>query len=159
MCIRDRFLEFEFSNYFSANHTPENEFKHWFFRDWNNEDYCRYYYFLAQCCQMYFANNLKLNQPLQINLNKRKLKEQTSPEFLEWIENKNIVSGQKYVKSDLYKEFIEAAPDFNAPAFKQRRFAEWLKSYLDYSDEWLNYNKQENEPRDSTTKYFVFIRK
>lgn len=155
----DRFLEFEFSNYFSAAHTPENEFKHWFFRDWNNEDFCRYYYFLAECCQMYFANNLKLNQPLQINLNKRKLKEQTSPEFLEWIENKNIVSGQKYVKSELYKEFIEAAPDFNTPAFKQRRFAEWLKAYLDYSDEWLNYNKQDNEPRDSNTKYFVFLRK
>jgi hypothetical protein len=156
---KDRFLEFEFTNYFSASHTPEQEFKHWFFRDWNNEDYCRYYLFMAQCTQMYFSNNLKLNAPSQITLNKRKLRENTAPEFLEWIENFNLVPSQEYEKKILFDSFVKWAPDFNDPKFKQRKFSDWLKNYCNFSDHLLNYRKDENERRTSTTTYFKFIAK
>lgn len=156
---KDRFLEFEFTNYFSASHTPENEFKHWFFRDWNNEDYCRYYLFMAQCTQLYFANNLKLNAPSQISLNKRKLRENTAPEFLEWIENLMPVSNREYLKTELFTSFITFAPDFNEPKFKQRKFSEWLKNYCNFSDHLMNYRKDENERRTATATYFKFIAK
>lgn len=155
----DRFLEFEFTNYFSAAHTPENEFNHWFFRDWNNEDFCRYYYFMAQCSQMYFLNNLKLNQPAQINLNKRKLRENTAPEFLEWLEYASIKENEEYDKKQLFARFIEFAPDYNTPQFKQRKFSDWLKNYCDFSEHLINYKKDENERRTSTTTYFKFITK
>jgi hypothetical protein len=156
---KDRFLEFEFTNYFSASHTPENEFKHWFFRDWNNEDYCRYYLFMAQCTQMYFSNNLKLNKPTQITLNKRKLRENTAPDFLDWIEQFAPVPNHEYEKRELYEMFVQFAPDYRDPKFKQRKFSDWLKNYCNFSDHLMNYRKDENERRTSTTTYFKFIPK
>jgi hypothetical protein len=34
----DRCIEFEFSNYFSDKYKPEQEFGHWFFRDWSDNE-------------------------------------------------------------------------------------------------------------------------
>ena len=156
---KDRFLEFEFTNYFSASHTPENEFKHWFFRDWNNEDFCRYYLFMAQCTQLYFKNNLKLNAPSQISLNQRKLRENTAPEFLEWLDNFMPVSNKEYTKRELFASFVLFAPDFNDPKFKQRKFSEWLKNYCNFSAHLVNYKKDENERRTANDTFFKFIAK
>lgn len=155
----DRFLEFEFGNYFSKAHGPEQEFKHWFFRDWSEEDYCRYYTFMAECVQAYFRNGSKLNEPEQINLNKRKLIEQTNEDFIEWIDNFQPVANKEYVKADLFESFIRDYPDWNNPTFKQKRFTEWLKNFCNFSDQWKNYNKDQNERRDAEKRYFKFIPK
>ena len=153
----DRFLEFEFSNHFSKAHGPEQEFKHWFFRDWSNEDYCRYYQFMAECVQAYFKNGCKLNEPEQINLNRRKLIEQTSEDFIEWIEAANIEFGKEYAKSWLFDTFVTDYTDWNNPHFKQKKFTEWLKNYCNFNDKLKNYNKDHNERRDATNRYFTFI--
>lgn len=155
----DRFLEFEFSSHFSKAHGPEQEFKHWFFRDWSNEDYCRYYAFMAECVQMYFKNGCKLNEPEQINLNRRKLIEQTNEDFIEWIENFDPKCGFDYVKTDLFESFVKDFPDWSNPNFKQKKFSEWLKNYCNFNDNLKNYNKDHNERRDSEKRYFKFIAK
>lgn len=155
----DRFLEFEFSNHFSKSHGPLEEFGHWFFRDWDNEQYCMYYYFMAQCVQLYFKNGCKLNEPEQINLNRRKLIEQTHEDFIEWITSFNPEPNKVYKKDDLFKSFTDESPDWSGPNFKQRKFTEWLKAYCNFSDHLANYDKSKNERRDSQTRYFTFIAK
>jgi hypothetical protein len=154
----DRFLEFEFSNYFSKSRSPENEFKHWFFRDWNDEDYCRYYSFMSECIQAYFKNGCKLNEPQQINLNKRKLIEQTNEDFIEWIRSINIEPNKEYIKNDLFSQFVNQYPDYNNPRFKQKKFSQWLQYYCNFSPEFDNYSKDKNERRDSTNRYFIFCK-
>lgn len=154
----DRFLEFEFSNYFSKKHSPENEFKHWFFRDWNNEDYCRYYLFMAECVQQYFQNNCKLNEPEQINLNKRKLIEQTSEDFIEWIETLKPEVNKDFNKTELYNSFINDYPDWNNQHFKQKRFSLWLQNYCNFNPDLDNYIKDKNEKRDSANRWFIFLK-
>lgn len=155
----DRFLEFEFSNHFSKNHGPEQEFGHWFFRDWDNEQYCMYYHFMAQCVQLYFKNGCKLNEPEQINLNRRKLIEQTHDDFMDWITAFNPEPGKEYKKDDMFKSFVDEWPDWSSPKFKQRKFTEWLKAYCNFSDHLADYDKSKNERRDSQHRYFVFIPK
>ncbi len=155
----DRFLEFEFSSYFSKSKGPEQEFGHWFFRDWKPEDYCRYYNFMAECVQAYFKNGCKLNEPEQINLNKRKLIEQTNEDFIEWVESFGIEPGKEYKKAELFESFTRNYPDWNNNNFKQKRFTEWLKNFLNFSDQWKNYNKELNERRDADHRYFIFISK
>src|SRR5690606_11670443 len=43
--IRRKF-EFELSNYFNENHTPEDEFGNRFFDDWNEEQWNEFYGFM-----------------------------------------------------------------------------------------------------------------
>lgn len=154
----DRFLEFEFSNYFSKTRSPEMEFKHWFFRDWKIDDYCRYYYFMAECIQLYFKNGCKLNAPTQINLNRRKLIEQTNEDFIEWINSLNPAANSEHIKNDLFTQFVTQYPDYNNPRFKQKKFSQWLQYYCNFSPEFDNYSKDKNERRDAQNRYFKFCK-
>lgn len=158
---KDRFIEFEFSNYYNAVNTPEKDFKHWFFRDWSADDYNRYYYFMAECAQEFFKNDSKLLQPAQINLHSRKLLDLTSPDFVDFIDNDiKPVSNIEYDKQILYNKFLETFPDWkNNKRFAQRTFTTWLKYFVNYRDEWQNAGP-ENETRDASGKRcFIFIKK
>lgn len=153
----DRFMEFEFSSYFSKNHAPDQEFGHWFFRDWSSEDYNRYYQFMAECVQLYFKNGGKLREPKQINLGKRKLIDHTCPEFIEWIEALKVEPGRRYDKKLIYQDFITQFPDY--AQLKQKRFREWLISYNNHSGLYKLFKKEENENRDNQSRYIRFISK
>jgi hypothetical protein len=156
---KDRFLEYEFTSHFSHFHRPENEFGHWFFRDWKAADWNNFYTFMAECCRVFLAAKCKLREPDQINLNRRKLLEQTSPEFIDWIENDlRPYHNSKYPYGQLYDRFTGAYPDFRSDKFKQRKFKEWLKTLCNYHPEFADYNKELNESRDADNRYFHFIR-
>lgn len=158
---KDRFVEFEFSNYYNANNTPEKDFKHWFFRDWKPDDYNRYYYFMAECAQEFFKNDSKLVQPEQINLHSRKLLDLTSPDFVDFIDNDiRPKHGVEYDKQVLYNKFLETFPDWkNNKRFAQRTFTTWLKYFINYRDEWQNFTP-ENETRNAAgVRCFIFLRK
>lgn len=153
----DRFMEFEFGSYFSKNHAPDQEFKHWFFRDWKDEDWNRYYLFMAECIQLYFKNGAKLREPKQINLGRRKLIDHTCPEFIEFFEALQIESGRKYDKKILYQDFISQFPDY--ANLKQKRFRDWMIAYNNHSGLYKPFRKDDNEERDATARYIKFISK
>lgn len=154
---KDRFLEYEFANYFHPGHTPEMEFKHWFFRDWQPEDWNRFYTFMAECCQVFLGAGCKMKEPDQINLARRKLLEHTAPEFVEWVETELMPkNGQPHAYGELYEKFTGSYPDFKSDKFKQRRFKEWLKTYCNLHPDYMDYNKERNETRDAQNRYFTF---
>lgn len=158
---KDRVVEFEFSEHYSAKFSPEEDFGHYMFRDWNDEDYCRYLDFMAECAHIFFKNSSKLIQPESINLNSRKLLDATSREFIDFVEQDwNPIPGEKYNKTIIYQKFITVFPDYAKGWFSQARFTSWIKEYMRYRDQWEPYNPKTNEDRDSDgTRYYIFIKK
>jgi hypothetical protein len=66
-----------------------------------------------------------------VNLKIRKLINQSSKEFVDWAEEKDIISFDKIIYKDLYNEFLIEFEDFKK-WLSQRLFNNWLKYYFDF---------------------------
>lgn len=135
---RDRVTEFEFSDYFSDRHSPEDEYKQWFFRDWDEKEWSLFDNFMCYCAGVFLQEGLV--DPGTINLEERKLREETKKEFIEFMEDIIIPlerSGRKiheeeFNKGDLFNKFKEQYPDFNNNHFTQRTFTAWLETFAKF---------------------------
>jgi len=129
---QDRSLEFEMADYYAADNGPDREFNEWFFRDWNEADWNRFDNFMMHCCQLYLRNGVEV--PETINLEKRKMKEETSPEFVDWMEEVYLrLAKEEENVVNLRSEFEEKNPDFEKHKwFTQRMFNKWLRLYAKY---------------------------
>jgi len=160
---KDRFLEFEFSNYFNEHHSPEMEFGHWFFRDWDSLEWNRFYNFFVRCVYMFLSNGSKLNKPDEINLKARKFREETSSEFVEWFNYKVEYNFLKFNteinKIELFNDFTDVYSDYKNERFKTKRFVEWLRKATEYHPDLKPVNKTEDETRDSKNRYIIFRKK
>lgn len=147
---------FEFSDYFSATNSPQDVFGHWFFRDWDDEEYMRMYYFMAKCCQTFFADGCRLPKPEIINYSQRIVREHTSREFIEYMEDEwKPTPGQEYCLQDYYNKFLEHYPDWKKKNLLQQRFTEWVKKYIANSSKFKPYNKSDHYRRTSDGKTFI----
>lgn len=131
---RDRCIEFEMSNHYSDRHSPEKEFNHWFFRDWNTQTWNEFDNFMLYCVQLYLKNGLI--KPSEINLRKRKFIENTSRQFFDYMNDiKIIVDGSKHDTKEVLRDFKQYYPEWEN--MQQRRFNKWMKDeFSSYSDEW-----------------------
>lgn len=145
-----RKFEIEFSSYFNSAHTPEDEFGSLLFDSWDSNEWDRFYNYMIQCLQFYLKNGLVKYE--HKNLELRKLHKSTSIEFVEFMEEKQIEIGNRYIKVDLFNEFIKEYPDFNK-WLKQKRFKIWIDLYATYkglttehgvslSERWVIFKKQ-----------------
>lgn len=155
-----RFLEFEFADYFSKNYTPSMEFKHRFFRDWSIDQWAAFDWFMFSCIEAYFKGDCQLDEPEHINLNARKLKETTSQEFIDFMNDLKIVFDQYYNKKDLFNNFCNRYEDYkNDIRFKQKKFTEWVKIYTRYNPEFETFNKERDEKRSDDIIEMCFRKK
>lgn len=161
-----RFLEFELSNHFHSGHTPEDEFGHWLFRDWDQAEYERYYKYMAHCVESYFNGGCKLPKVAEINLSARKLRAETSQEFVDfmtdWTLNNIRVGEDKFSFTSCYPMqqirecFQSMYKDFDR--LTQRQFNRWLRSYINHhSDLFKPYAKDQNEIRIGGVYHIKFI--
>ena len=134
---KDRVIEFELSDHYNADYSPENEFKCWFFRDWENDEWQCFYNFMCDCLCSFLKNGLI--EAEQINLDKRKLLSQTNPDFLafmnEKVENGEFKLNIEYNKKELHGQFLDAYEDYRADIWLKRagNFTKYLKLYAKYS--------------------------
>lgn len=136
----DRSLEFETADYYSAKFSPEDEFKHWFFRDWNTDVWNQFDNFMIHCVQQYLMHGL--TKPNTINLLKRKLIEETQPEFITFMESLQIKHLERYSNKATYEAFIEKHSDFRK--LSQRKFNKYLKRYAEFRPEVKSYTQSES---------------
>ncbi|MBV6421634.1 MAG: hypothetical protein DAHOPDDO_02915 [Ignavibacteriaceae bacterium] len=123
----DRLFEVEFSDHYNENHKPLDDFGKRLFDDWDSDEWNRFDNFMLECVELYLKEGLVEYQ--QINLDKRKLLDKTSPEFVEFAEQ-SIEVGSEYEKTALYNDFKFQFTDFTW--LKQRTFTNWTKLYADY---------------------------
>lgn len=53
-----RFIEYKFTNYYTAKHTPKDEFKCSFFQDWNADEWNRFYSFVFRCVKLFLQKGI-----------------------------------------------------------------------------------------------------
>ncbi len=150
---KDRCIEFEFVNYFSDRHSPEDEFGHWFFRDWNIEQWQAFDNFMIYCTSIYLSAGIL--KPKSINLEKRKLLDQTCKEFIEWLDEK-FESTELYFKDKtgtpdegyfdlktLFTQFNTMHEDYTKDRrHTQKRFNKWMALYTKYTDGFKEYKEE-----------------
>lgn len=176
---RDRVLMFEFSDHYSKENSPEDEFKHWLFREWINERANEWELFDQFCCtsiQQFFANNSKPIEPEVINLGRRSLLEHTSQDFVNFMDYYGFTENtpqetakgsllvpapqtqKEYDKTELYNQFLESFPDFkNDKRFNRAKFTKWLKNYAEEVD--FLHPITEFDQRRSNSKDFITFKR
>lgn len=155
---KDRSIEFELANHYSDKYSPQDEFKHWFFRDWDNEEWSRFYNFLIFCQWVYFKDGLI--EPLQINLNKRKLLDHTCAEFVEFMENEPIPFNTTMDRKKLHDSFLEAYTDCKTDKFKNqlKTFTKWLILYARYTTGFAEIKKEKDLGRSNNMNWIIFYK-
>lgn len=123
-----RVFEVEIANYFNDSHTPEDEFKHQFFSDWDEAEWQRFDNFMIRCVQFYLKNGLVESE--KVNLEFRKLKNDLGSEFLEFMDSKRF-DGSPINRKAFRDEFNASYPTvarFNTP----QKFNSKVRQYCDY---------------------------
>lgn len=131
--FRDRMFELEFSDHYNEFHKPIDEFGHLFFDDWDDEEWNRFDNFMLECLMLFLDHGL-IHYKL-VNVEKRKLLELTSPEFLNFIEV-NLKLDTEYNKKTLYNSFMSFI-GFHPLIYEksdvtQTSFTNWVKIYAQY---------------------------
>lgn len=123
-----RVFEVEIANYFNEKHTPEMEFGHNFFSDWDSEEWARFDNFMIRCVQYFLKNGLV--QSDKVNLKLRKLKNDLGAEFIEYMELQTFdgkPKNRKEFRDNFNKNYPNVAK-FNTP----QKFNKKIKDYCDY---------------------------
>ena len=140
-----RKFEVEMSSYFNSNHTPLDEFGHMLFDDWNSQEWARFDHFMINCLKYYLEKGLV---PFEFtNLENRKLINETSAEFLEWMADGNISEDHRHIKSICFDNFIEENKDFRS-WLKSKRFNMWIQKYCQF------HGKQYKEGNSQGQRWF-----
>jgi hypothetical protein len=134
-----RKYEVELSSYFSAQHTPLDEFGIMLFDEFNDQEWSKFDNYMICCLQLYLQKGL-IKHNFQ-NLKTRKFIGDTSFEFYEWITEGNIDLGTRVYKTQKFNEFIEEYPDFKKYNLSQKRFSKWIDSLGIYLNKKINHGK------------------
>lgn len=135
-----RVFEVEIANYFNDNHTPEDEFKHQFFSEWNEAEWHRFDNFMIRCIQFYLKNGLVESQ--KVNLAFRKFKNNVGSEFIEFMESKDLdslVISRKKLRDDFNNQYSNLAKYNTAQKFN-KKVKEYCNFYKIELDDKYKYN-------------------
>jgi|GEM_PF-1887955 len=160
---KDRVIEFEMANHYSDKFSPQDEFGKWFFTEFDDEDWQAFDNFICFCISLYLDRGIIGAK--SINLERRKLIDQTNEDFVNWIEDKvtdgTIAPDVEYDKKELHLQFLTAYPEYKerSPLARQRRFTECLKTYANYAGKFAPFNKQTDERRSHGKDLFIFRKK
>lgn len=155
---RDRVVEFEFADYYSSTKTPEMEFGHWFFRDWDNDEWAKFDNYMIGCLYDYLLGGLI--EPNTINLNARKLLDQTHDSFICFMEDLEIEHERAYSKKDLFRKYAEVGDDGKAhnldvaKFLKPKMFTTWLRWWAQYRPEMAGYREHRSSGSDFITFFY-----
>lgn len=156
---RDRSIEFELAEHYNDKFQPRDEFKHWFFTDWSTEEWQRFDNFMMYCLNYYLTHGLI--QPKEINLRKRKLIDQTCPEFIEFITALEITANTKYSRDEWHSNFLQSYPDLKEDKFKKqmKTFTTYLKIYAANNDKFDKLETGKHLTRSNNVNHIMFTLK
>lgn len=132
----ERKAEYEFSSYFNPKWTPRDEFKHNLFDDWDASEWASFDCFMVHCAIMYMIRGLQRSKT--VNIRMRKLLQETSQEFVDWMDdNFNLIEGIFQKKHQLFDDFCDANKEYRKRVeigrFSQNRFTKWLRLYAQHN--------------------------
>lgn len=138
----------EFSDYFNSNHTPQDEFGHLFFTEWDKAEWGRFYSFMCRCVQK-FLNEGLLKFPLE-NYGLNKLLDTCGEEMVDYMDDAvrmNTLSFRHNLK-ELYKNYLDNVRPQYPP--KQNTWSKWAKMWADVRNLEWNAHKKDKDYRDKS---------
>lgn len=137
----DRQFIIEFSDYYNKSHRPVDDFGKPFFGSWTDDEWSDFDNFMIGCLQLYLKKGLVTYE--FINLDKKKMIDETCQEFVEFAEDE-VEIGKEYEKKELYESFKKEYEDFDpigTGKLTQSKFTRWLKVW----GKVKNYEVQESK--------------
>ncbi len=159
---KDRIIEFDVSDHYHIEYSPEDEFGCWFFKDWDQNEWQKFDTLMMGAILKYLQKGM--TKPASVNLERRKLLEQVNSDFVEFmdegIEAGVIPVNEELTKKKLHTSFLTEYPDYvNDPCLsKMRWFTKYLRIYSKYSPLIEEINPVRDE-RKSGAEYFITLRK
>jgi len=124
-----RKFEIEMSSYFHAGHSPLDKFGHMLFDDWTDEEWAMFDHFIVNCLQYFLTHGL-VEFP-HVNLENRKLINETSSDFLEWISEENTLRfNERITKAEFFDKFKTENTDYQK--LSQKRFTMWIQRFANF---------------------------
>lgn len=148
---KDRVVEFEFADFYSVSKTPEMVHGCWFFRDWDDMEWNRFDAFMLSCVSDYLSAGIIM--PDTINLEARKLLDETERDFIVFMEDLEIEHEKDYDRRDLFQKFGEVDSNNKVTRsgfhwLKQKTFTNWLRLWAQYRPEIAGYREFRSGGKD-----------
>jgi hypothetical protein len=141
----DRTFQIEFADYYGPKHSPKDEFGHRLFDDWGRRKWAEFDNVMMACVRQYLRDGLASYD--HVNVREKKLRQETCPDFAEWIRD-FIELGRRYDKKALKRSFQEAySPDYEDMTGYQ--CTTWVKTFARI------YDLEVSEPKSGSTLYIV----
>lgn len=96
-----------------------------FFYDWDEIEWNRFYSYMIYSCVQYLKSGLPLVKTINVQLNR--LLQDTSKDFVDWVNNQCFEVGKRYLYSEYYQDFTTKYSD--SSTFSIQNFSKWLKLY------------------------------
>ena len=154
--------ELEFTQHYTSDLTPMDEFGRRLFDEWDKDEWCSFDNYMIHNLQFYLKEGLV--KSAFKNLNLRRLVADTAVEFVEWLglvkgslPNPLIKKNKRMLKSDLHKDFVDDNPDFDSRGKNQISritFYKWLSHYGSYEADVTV-----EEGRDRAGRWIMFKEK
>ncbi|GGE12014.1 hypothetical protein [Psychroflexus salis] len=143
---KGRIFRITINNYFDADYTPIEEFKHELFTDWDKTEWNNFYSFMIECAASYLKYGLvKYSNP---KIESKILATSTSSKFVEYMSN-SFELDKWYVLPYLAKEIIEKTYK-ESPVKASKVLLNWLQQYAD--DKGLNLTKRKGAQNKKSIK-------
>ena len=143
-----RRYEIEFSKHYGKHLSIEDEFNHFFFYDWNEEQWNNFFYYMMTCIQKFLEKGLV--QADEINLTQRRLISEVGIELMEFMDEQ-LLAKNKLHKKELYNDFSRGGYVLQKYQPTQKSFTIRVKKYFEYKD--IAYR----ETPENTKAYFEVI--
>jgi hypothetical protein len=147
--------ELEFAQHYHKGFTPEHEFGHQLFTEWDKDEWARFDNYMIANLQLYLRNGLQESQFK--NLRERKFIAETSMDFYEWCKDRfNVMTknGSETLGIDLHRSFVLQNPDYS----ERGKYCIPLARFYRWVDLWgeFQFNQRPVTFRSSNGKMIRF---
>lgn len=107
-----------------------------FFSEWSDDEWLRFDNYMIDLCKEYLMNGLPITIPQ--NVKRNRLLQETTKEFVDWIEERNFQTNTVYVFRDTLMDFQSRYQEITSA-----KFGIWMKLYssineLEYKTDRIN---------------------
>lgn len=153
-----RKFEIELAPHYSKDFTPVDEFEHTFFQDWDDEEWNRFDNFMLNCAVGYLKNDLV--RPPHINLERRKLIQQTSADFVEFADAL-VADAAKFgvwiSKEKLFQDFQREYPDVQRKNLTRNTFLRWVQKHAGCNKVTITESTQRLQGSGKVERCIMFV--
>lgn len=148
-----RIIYMEFSSWYNPDHTPYNDFGHYFFSEWDELQWMLFDNLMAECVMYYFRSyengwageGVGAVPPPMQQIELRSLRQFMSEVFYQWAEEYYDPSGEhlnkREARTDVFGNFIQYAGD-SRHGVTRSNISKKIKAYCEFKGYAFNPDKQ-----------------